>query len=186
MIINANGVNRDTNTMRTDAEIINLIKNNTVNMTTRTLLKTLTVNQNITQTSWNTTFGGFTLSESQVLEYGSLYIEFKGSISMSSNNGNGGVDFELINGDGEILLAVVDVYANYPTTLSDFSVLLSGSTVSKRRSSTGATTTYRSYGMYGSSGSVSMNGSQCSFKLSGYNNIGSGSINGTINIYGVK
>ena len=171
--------------MRTNNEIINLIKNNTVNMTTRTLLKTLTVNQNITQTSWEISFGEFTLSESQVLEYSSLYIEFKGSISMSASSGNGGVYFYMVNGTTEMTLVKLDVYQNYPTTLSNFSLVLQGGSISKTRTSTGATTTSRSYGFF-NGGGVSMSGSQCSFKLSGYNSIGSGSINGTINIYGIK
>ena len=105
---------------------------------------------------------------------------------MSASSGGGGVYFYIVNGTTEMTLAKIDIYQNYPTTLGDFAIVLQGSSISKTRTSTGATTTSRSYGFFNSGAGVTMSGSQCSFKLSGYNSILSGSINGTINIYGIK
>ena len=186
MIINANGVNVDTNTQRTDSEIVNLITTNTSNMMTRTLLKTVNVNQTLNQSPFSATFGGFTLSETQALEYALLYVEFKGTIQVTSTGGNGGLDFEIVNGTNEGSLARIEAYANYPTTLNNFSTLLIGGSITRTRSSSGGTTTSRFYNSGVSGGGVSINGSQISFKLTGYNGIGNSSINGTINIYGIK
>ena len=186
MIINANGVNVDTNTQRTDSEIRSLIATNTSNMMTRTLLKTLNVNQTVNQTPWNVSFGTFTLSDNDVLLYNQLIVEFTGTLQAIASSTEGGLYLEIVSGSDKVSVADVRAYANYPNTLNGFSTILRGGYITKTRISSGATTVSRPYSVGTSSASILMNGSQLSFKLSGVNNIGTASINGTINIYGIK
>lgn len=179
MIINANGVNVDTNTMRTNSEIINLINSNSM---TKTLLRTL----NVSSTSTSSRFGEFTLTSANVREYTQLYITFNGNISTTSASGSAGINFRIWSGESYVTLARLEAYPNYPATLYDFSILLEGGSLNEVRTSNGTTTTSRSYGVNNINGVLTLNGSQCSFSMSALNSVGNVSINGTIYIYGIK
>ena len=182
MIINSNGVNIDTNTntMRTDSEIINLIKNNTVNMMTRTLLKSFTVNQSV-NTTQATTLGTFDFNDDLMFEYHSIVIEFIGSLSMTAGTSASNCYFEILSDSGDSLtIGYLLVDKNTTKTLSNIRVLLQGTNPNLSSSK------YTRSFVFGNEG-LQFDGTFSGLvRVQPSNSPTSVKMNGTINIYGIK
>ena len=180
MIINSNGVNIDTNTMRTDSEIINLIKNNTVNMITRTSLKSFTVNQSV-NTTQPTTLGTFDFNDDLMFEYHSIMIEFVGTLSMTAGTSNSSCYFDMLSDSGDSLtIGYLSVDKNTTKTLSNIRVLLQGTNPNFSSSK------YKRTFLFGNEG-IEFDGTFSGLvRVQPSNSPTSVKMNGTINIYGIK
>lgn len=181
MIINSSGVNRDTNTMRSDAEIINLIKLNTANMLTRTLLKSMAVNKSISVTE-NIDIGTFDFDDASMFEYTALVFEFVGTWSMTaSSSGSAYCRFELLtDSDDSMTLGYMSADRNTTTTINNIRVELVG--VYPDRTTAGYIRTFSSGDML-----VVFDGTFSGYlRFSPSNSPANITINGTVNIYGIK
>ena len=181
LIINVNGVNVDTNTMRTDAEIANLVKINTTNMMTRTKLKGFSVNWNLASSTSNQ-LGIFDFTDSSMFEYTSLMIEFIGTWSLTAgSSGTSYCTFEMISDSGDaVSIGYMAADRSTTTTISNIRMLLNGT------NSYRATSKYNRVFLVGDTG-IEFDGTfSGQIGLSPSNAPASVIMNGTINIYGIK
>ncbi len=181
MIINSNGVNIDTDTKRSDAEIINLIKSNTSNMMTRTLLKSFPVNKSINITDI-IQIGTFDLNDASMFVYSSLLIEFIGTWSLSaSSSGTSYCSCEMFSDSGDsVTVGYMSADKNTTSTVSEFRTCLDGTFPDR------ATGSYVRTFVNGDTG-IEFDGTFSGYvQLTPSNSPTNVSINGTLNIYGIK
>lgn len=181
MIINSNGVNIDTNTQRSDAEIINLIKLNISNVMTRTLLKSFSVNKSVS-TAEIVQIGTFDFNDLDMLKYTSLVVEFIGTWSLSaSSSGTAYCSLSMYSDSGDsVTVAYMSADKNTTSTVSEFRIVLDGTFPDKRTSDFARTFVSGDAGIEFDgtfSGYVRLDPSNSPTKVS---------INGTLNIYGIK
>lgn len=181
MIINVNGVNVDTNTMRSDSEIRSLITTNTSNMMTRTLLKSFTVNQSYA-TGQVTQIGTFDFADSSMYEYVALVIELVGTMSLTaSSSGTCYFYLEMLSDSGDsFTIAYLSADKNTTTTVSNARVILQGTTPER------TTGVYRRSFVTGDMG-IEFDGTFSGLvRVQPSNSPSSVRVNGTLNIYGIK
>lgn len=181
MIINSNGVNRDTNTMRTDAEIAQIVNLLTENMLGRTLLKSFTINKSV-NTVENIEVGTFDLDDNSMFEYHSIMIEFTGAWSMTASaTGTAYCYLELRSDSGSsIYVGYMSADGGTTTNLNNVRLILTGSNPNR------ATGIYRRTFASGSMG-IEFNGAfSGSLRFMPSNSPTNISVNGTVNIYGIK
>ncbi len=180
MIINVNSVNKDTNTMRTNTEINNLIDTRTVNDIKKTQLLTFTLNQSLSTTS-TATLGTFDFNDDLMFSYSALLFEFVGTWSMTAGTGTVYCYFEMLSDSGSsVTLAYMSADKNTTTTVRDFRVLLQGTNPNR-----GSSKYTRSF-VFGNTG-IEFDGTFSGLvRVQPSNSPTSIKVNGTINIYGIK
>lgn len=181
MIINANGVNVDTNTMRTNQEIAQITSVLTENMMTRTLLKSFTVNQSV-NVPGDIEIGTFDFNDSDMFKYSSLLIEFIGTWSLSaSSSGTAYCSLSMYSDSGDsVTVGYMSADKNTTATVSELRVTLDGTFPDRR------TSNYARTFVSGEAGIV-FDGTFSGYVLVDPSNSPTNiSINGTINIYGIK
>lgn len=184
MIINVNGVNVDTNTMRTDAEINALIDSKTANMDRKTLIGTVAINATATSTSTDVPFS---INNDAMINYKSLLFVFSGTMRMTASSTQTSFLYFRIRPTGSSEGYFINLSADRGKTceLSNAQLLMNGSNLYKTVKTDGSTVYERTYsdGVYnfefkeGLSGLLSVMPS---------NSPSSVYVNGTVNIYGIK
>ena len=180
MIINSNGVNIDTNTMRSNAEIAQIVNLLTENSVKKTQLLSVTVNQNYVTTS-TTTLKTFDFNDDDMFAYSALMFEFVGTWKMTAGTSEAYCAISMISDSGGMVtLGYMSADKNTTTTVKDIRSVLTG--ISQ----------YRTTSKYTRSFVCGNEGIEFDGTFSGYlyvspsNSPTNVNINGTIKIYGIK
>ena len=181
MIINANGVNVDTNTMRTNSEINSLIDSKISTMMTRTLLKSFTVNQSFA-TDQVTQIGTFDFTDSLMYEYHSLMIELVGTMTLTASSSGTCYCYLELFSDSNNWARIIYMSADRSstTTVTNARVIFQGTTPER------TTSVHRRSFVSGDEG-IEFDGTFSGLvRVQPSNSPTSVRVNGTVNIYGIK
>lgn len=180
MIINSNGVNIDTNTMRTNTEIAQIVNLLIENDVKKTQLLSFTVNQSV-NTTQATTLSTFDFNDDLMFSYSMLLFEFVGTWSMTAGTGTTYCYFEMLSDSGSsVTLGYMSADKNTTTTVRDFRVLLQGTNPNR-----GSSKYTRSF-VFGNTG-IEFDGTFSGLvRVQPSNSPTSVKVNGTIKIYGIK
>ena len=180
MIINSNGVNVDTNTMRSNNEIIAIVNALIENSVKKTQLLSFSVNQNYTS-SGATTLKTFDFNDDEMFSYSALMFEFVGTWKMTAGTSTAYCSIEMISDSGSaVTLGYMSADKNTTTTVKDIRSVLAG--ISQYRSTAKYTRSF----VCGNEG-IEFDGTFSGYlRVSPSNSPTNVSINGTIKIYGIK